>query len=95
MSKRAYDILRDYRATGNKAIDAVASCIMWHRQRKIALKAIHLKEHYYDWFRTGVEVLQGKRLEDGQLMQFDGVDIEKGSRFQREAILPEVWTSEN
>ena len=87
--------MRDYRATGNRAIDGVASCIIWHRQRGIALKAIHLKEMYYDWFRMGVEVLQGKPLEEGQLMQFDGVNIEKGSRLQRSAILAELWTSES
>ena len=87
--------MRDFRPTGNKAIDGVASCIMWHRERRIALKAIHLKELYYDWFRKGVEVLQGKPLEDGQLMQFDGVNIEKGGRFQRAVILPELWMSES
>lgn len=91
MSKRAYDITRDYKATGNKAIDAVASCIIYHRQRRVALKAIHLKQPYYDWFKMGVEVLQGKPLEDDQPLAMDGVDIELGSRFQSKPILPEEW----
>lgn len=91
MNKRAYNILTDYRATGNKAIDAVASCIIWHRQRNIALKAIHLKEPYYSWFFMGVEVLQGKPLEDETPLSMDGVQIEKGSRFQSKPILPERW----
>ena len=93
MAKRAYNILRDYQPTGNKAIDAVASCIMWHRERNIALKAIHLKQPYYDWFKMGVEVLQGKPLEEDQLLSMDAVEIELGSKFQSKAILPERWVS--
>lgn len=91
MGKRAYDITRDYKPTGCKAIDAVASCIIFHRQRKIALKAIHLKQPYYDWFKMGTEVLQGKSIEEGQQLSMDGVEIELGSRFQSKSILPEPW----
>lgn len=91
MSKRPFDINRDYVSFGNKAMDAVASCILWHRERRIALKAIFLTQRYYDWFRAGVEVLQGHPLEDGQLMTFDSVNIEKGDRFQSKPILPQTW----
>lgn len=89
--KKPYNILTDYVPTGCKAIDAVASCIMFHRERKIALKAIHLKQPYYDWFKVGTEILQGRKLEEGELMAMDGVDIELGSRFQSKTILPELW----
>ena len=95
MSRQGYNILTGFKATGNKAIDGVASCIIWHRERKVAIKSIYLKEAYYDLFRKGVEALQNRRLEEGELMQFDGVLIEKGSRFQRSIILPEAWTVEN
>lgn len=94
-NKRPYDITRDYRPCGNKAIDRVAVCIIWHQQRKIALKAIHLKEMYYDWFRKGVEILQGSRLEDETPLQMYGVNIEKGDRFQTKPILPERWVNTN
>lgn len=90
-NKRPYDITRDFKATGNKAIDAVASCLIWHQQRKVALKAVHLKEPYYSWFKMGVELLQGAPLEDGQGLSFNSVEIEKGSRFQVNYILPEPW----
>lgn len=91
MSKKPFNIATDYKSFGNKAMDAVASCILWHREQKIALKAIHLKQPYYDWFKKGVEVLQGHPLEDGQLMTFDAVNIEKGDRFQLKPVLPERW----
>ncbi|MGN6416137.1 MAG: hypothetical protein ACTHMC_01505 [Pseudobacter sp.] len=92
MKQRAYDITRDYKATGNKAVDGVASCIMWHRERSIALKAIHLKPLLYDQFKIYVEkVLLGKELEDEQPLSMDGVEIEQGSWLQRLAILPERW----
>lgn len=95
MSKKPYNILTDYKSVGNKAIDAVASCICWHRERKIALKAIFLTEIYYDWFRAGIEVLNGGPLQEGQQMTFDAVNIEKGSSFQSKPILPQRWDDPN
>ena len=88
---KSYNILTDYKATGNKAIDAVASCIMWHRKRRLALKAIYLKPMYYDWFKRGVEILQGRELLEGELLNMDAVNIEKGSTFQSKPILPKLW----
>jgi len=92
MKQRAYDITRDYKATGNKAVDGVASCIMWHRQRQITLKAIHLKPNLYGQFKLYVEKeLMGKELEPDQPLSMDGVEIEMGSILQVLAILPERW----
>ncbi|WP_315823014.1 hypothetical protein [Paraflavitalea speifideaquila] len=90
-TKRPYDITKDFRPTGCKAIDQVASCIIFYQQRCIALKAIHLKEPYYSWFKMGLEVLNGRPMLEGEEMAFNGIDIEKGSRFQTDPILPERW----
>lgn len=95
MNRKRFDLEKDYRPTGNKAMDGVASCILWHRLKKIALRAIFLKQPYYDWFRAGVELLQGKKLEEGQMMTFDSVNIEVGTRFQNEVILPQRWEDAN
>jgi hypothetical protein len=89
--KKPYNILTDYQPTGNKVIDQVAVIIMNHRVQKIALKAIHLKPLYYVWFKKGVEILQGKALEEGQLMSLDGVNIELGDKFQQKPMLIEPW----
>src|SRR5579872_2892947 len=80
-NKRPYDITRDYVPCGNRVIDACAACIVWHQRRQIALKALHLKEIYYDWFRKGVEILQGAELDPEAPLQMYGIDIEKGDRF--------------
>lgn len=81
MSKK-YDITKDYKPCGNRTIDTVASMIIWHRNRKIALKTIYVKQPYYDRFMEGLEKLMGRKLEDGELMSFDAVNIEKASFLQ-------------
>ena len=93
--KRKFDICRDYKATGNTAIDAVASCIMWHRQRKISLKAIHLQLYWYEKFKKGTEEMLGRSLNEGELMSMDSVNIEKGSLFQPRPFSPETFNDFN
>lgn len=87
-----YNIVTDYKATGNKALDGAASCIIYHRKKNIALAAIYLKPLYYEWFKKGTEILLGRELEEGELMTMDGVNIELGSIFQSVAILPKLWS---
>jgi hypothetical protein len=94
-NKRPYNIVTDYQPCGNKAIDQVAACIVWHQQRNIPLKAIHLAPMYYDWFRKGLEILQGAPLDPEQLMQMYSIDIEKGDKRQKTPILPERWVNVN
>jgi hypothetical protein len=90
MSK-PFNILTDYKGSNNRAVDAVASCIMYFRKRHIGLKAIHLKEPYYSQFLKWTESNLGRKLEDGELVQFDKVDIDKGSVFQIKEIQPEYF----
>lgn len=109
MSKKPYNILKDYRATGNKAVDGVASCIMYHRERKIALDTIWLSHKYFDWYAAGISVLCGLKpfdrdglreqgvlgeTENGDLyFLMDNVKIMKGNRFQTKSIIPQKWES--
>ncbi len=88
---RAYDIAKDYRATGNKVMDTVASILIWHQNRKIPLKSISIKEPYYGRFKQEVEKLQGHPLEDEQPLSFNSVNIERGSFLQRSIMLVEKW----
>jgi hypothetical protein len=87
----AYNILKDYQPTGNKAIDNAAAIVMWHRKRNIALKAIHIKQPYYDWFKRGTEIILGRELEEGEMMSIDAVYIELGSRFQSTPMVAQTW----
>jgi hypothetical protein len=80
-----------FQATGNKAIDECANLIACAREQNMSVKALHLKPSYYSWFKSGVEILSGKALEIGQQMQFDGVDIEKGTIFQSKDCVIEYY----
>jgi hypothetical protein len=95
MPNKPYNILTDYKGSGNNIVDAIALCIMYHRKKKIGLKAIHLKPPVYDqfkkWFIKEYEVTQGKKFSEEILISFDKVDIEKGSIFQSNPILPEYY----
>ena len=61
------------------------------RENNLPLKALHLTPLYYEWFKSGVQTLMGKPLEDGELLQFDGVNIEQGSRLQSKAVILEYY----
>lgn len=75
MSK--YD--NDYEKTGCIAIDMVASCVAFYRNRHgIEPAKIEMKPHYYDMMRKGIEVLAGKELDWSGGMKFEGIPIERG-----------------
>jgi hypothetical protein len=80
-----------YEPTFNSALDFCANVIECARRNQQAVKALHLTPTYYEWFKSGVQTLMNRALEDGELMQFDGVNIEKGSRFQSKNIVIEYY----
>lgn len=81
----------DYNPTFNTAMDQCINLIGCARQNLKAVKALHLSPTYYEWFKSGVQTLMNRPLEEGELMQFDGVDIEKGSKFQSKNIVIEYY----
>lgn len=83
-----------YEPTYNKALDLVGNLVGCARHNREALKAIHLKPIYYEWVRSGVQTLMNKDLEEDQPLQFDGVNIEKGSKFQTKIALLEYYETE-
>lgn len=68
-----------YDKTYNKAIDLCAACIGHYRQFGKPLKSIYLKPQLYDLFKKGIELLMGCEFEEGELMEFDSVKIERGN----------------
>ena len=72
----------EYKPCGNPVIDRVANIIACARANQQPIKTISMKPLYYEWFKSGVQTLMGKPLEPEQQLQFDGVDIEKGSIYQ-------------
>ena len=85
----------EFQATGNKAIDECANLIACAREQNMAVKSLHLKPSYYSWFKSGVEILSGQALEVDQQMQFDGVNIEKGTIFQSKDCVIEYYKVKN
>ena len=85
-----YDFSK-YQTTYNKPIDQCANIIACARERNQALKALHLRPMFYEWFKSGVQTLANRPLEAGELMQFDGVNIERGSKFQSKDIVLEYY----
>lgn len=79
---------KNYEPTCNLAVDAVAACVYFYRQRKRALKTIYLTPKYYELFKLWVIVNFGQEKADSMKWEFDGVNIEKGTRFQ---LKPLVW----
>ena len=81
----------NYERTHNTAIDMVANVIACCRVNNQALKAVHLTPIYYEWFKGGVQTLLDRPLLDEEQMEFDGVNIEKGDRFQSKNIVLEYY----
>lgn len=80
-----------YKSSGNPAIDLVANIVCEARAKQKPLKAIHLKPLFFDWFKGGVEILNGKPLLEDQGMQFDSVNIEKGTFYQSKMAILEYY----
>lgn len=81
----------DYEPTHNKAIDLCANLIASARVNRKPLKALHLTPIYYEWYKSGVQTLLNRPLLDDEFLEFDGVNIEKGSRFQSKVIVLEYY----
>lgn len=77
--------------TGNKAIDLVGNLIGCARHHNMPIKQIDLSPIYYEWFKSGAQTLMNRPLEDGELIQFDGVNINKGSRFQSKPAIIDYY----
>ena len=80
-----------HQTTGNKAIDMCANLIGCARKNQQAVKALHLKPIIFEWFKSGVQTMMNKPLEPEQEMQFDGVNIEKASKFQTKDVVIEYY----
>lgn len=85
-----YDFSK-FQRTYNKAIDECASIIGLARDRNVPIKALHLRPVYYEWYKSGVQTLMDRPLVEDEKMQFDGVDIEKGSKLQTRNIVIEYY----
>jgi hypothetical protein len=92
---RTYFDYSEYDKTYNKAIDMVAACIGHYRQFKKPLKTIYLKPQLFDLFRKGVEVMMKREIEPGELLQFDSVNIERGSYLMvGKELYVDFWSNE-
>lgn len=80
-----------YERTYNTPIDMCANLIGCARANNLPLKALHLTPIYYEWFVSGVQTLMNRPLNSDEVLQFDGVDIEKGSKYQSKNILLEYY----
>jgi hypothetical protein len=81
-----------FEKTGNKAIDLVAVAIGYHKQTRKPLKAVVLRETYYDLFKIGAEVLAKQRFEDPATeLTFDGIQIKRGQNMHFESIRFEYY----
>jgi hypothetical protein len=98
-STKPYNILTDYRPENNKVVDSLALIIMQFRKRKLALKAIYVKEPLYGYFKKWVEdeykKVEGKSIPEGSPLSFDKVNIEKGSIFQVNIFQVETFNDFN
>jgi hypothetical protein len=83
----------DYEPTYNKTIDLCANLIANARVNQMPLKALHLTPLYYEWYKSGVQTLLNRPLLDEELLQFDGVNIEKGSRYQTKSVILEYYNN--
>jgi hypothetical protein len=84
-------IYSNYTETGNRAIDMCANLIASGRKTNQPIKALHLSPIYYDWYKSGVQTLLNRPLEKGEDMQFDGVNIEKGTIYQMKSVVIEYY----
>lgn len=83
-----------YERTYNNAIDIVAQCVGYHRQKGSPLKAIILKPASYMLFKKGIEVLMaknGRKNEPLNEMTFDGVLIKEGDARQFDTLVCEFY----
>jgi hypothetical protein len=91
MTQRPFNIATDAVFTGVKSVDMVSACILFYRKRQRALKAIYLRPKLFETFRDWVIRNVGEKEYQGKQLQYDGVNIEIGSKFQTEQLIPEFY----
>lgn len=65
----------EWESTGNPAVDCVAACEYFYRNKDRKVKTLILREDYYDLFQ---EFVYGKvKVEVGQEYQFNGIPVTK------------------
>ena len=89
-----YDI-SEYQSTYNKPIDECLNIIAAARSHNQAIKSICLSPMYYEWFKSGAQTLINRPLVEDELMQLDGVNIERGTIYQTKNIVLEYYTGLN
>jgi hypothetical protein len=96
---KPYNILTDYKPSGNTICDSLAICIMEHRKKRIAIKTIHLKDPYYSKFRAWVEYeyrkVEGVPYPEGAPLSFDKVNIDLASKLQVNPVSVETYDDYN
>ena len=85
---------KEYKTQGVQAVDMCAACIFAHRLKSQPIKAIHLLPRMYDQFKQWTERKLGRELEDGELLEFDSVKIEKGYKGQSTPLVIEMWEND-
>jgi hypothetical protein len=91
MEKKPFNLETDYQRQHNLAVDMCAACILHNRKRARALKTIYLWPRYYALFQHWVSEQAGIAKALTSTYQFDGVNIEEGSRLQSEPLVVEYW----
>lgn len=95
----------NFEPTFNKAIDHCANIIACARKCNQPVKALHLSKGYFDWFKSGVQILIDKsnaenkdellqQIQEGGTLQFDGVEIHK-SLLQTKPVIIEYYQALN
>lgn len=94
----------EFTPTFNKAIDLCANIIGCARDNGTPIKSLSLQPLHFEWFKGGVKQLMEQNgaspemianVDGDQMLQFDGVNIEKGSRLQTKAVIIEYYANVN
>lgn len=82
---------KDYKMTGNVAVDMVAACVLTYRKQQRALKSVKLRPAYFGKFRLWVKKEFGEEAAISMRYEFDGVHVDLGTRFQLQPLEVEFW----
>ena len=82
---------QQWERTHIKAVDLCAEVISEHRKKSIPIKALHLWPDLYKQFLGWTEKNLARELAEGEKMEFDGVNIEIGTRQQATPVLIELF----
>ena len=84
-----------FKGVGVQAVDMCVTTIYAHRLKNVPIKAIYILPRMYgqyqQWADSEMKKLGGRRLTDEDVLQFDGVHIEKGSPQQQTPMLVELY----